>query len=221
MPLRDGQLGGLRTARTVGSGGEQGTVGAAAEAERLKPRVAADAIEAARTTTGRTRVIADAHARTTLHCERHWHLPPLHDLGKRRSEGRANALRRDFPAFIAAGSRDRAWNAHTACSFYTRQRQTSGAPVRIRCRPLACISLSSGVSISTRRNAMRHMLSRGFAAAIIVTAGLSVAACHHHHHRRSDGPATRAGQHVDHAADRAGDAIENTGRTINRALPGD
>lgn len=69
---------------------------------------------------------------------------------------------------------------------------------------------------------MRHVLSRGFAAAILMTTGLSVAACHHHHHRRyGDGPATHAGQHIDHAADRAGDAIEHTGRTINRALPGD
>jgi hypothetical protein len=68
---------------------------------------------------------------------------------------------------------------------------------------------------------MRKMLSRGLAAALFVTAGFSVAACHHHHHHRHDGPATRAGHHIDHAADRAGDAIEDTGRTINRALPGD
>lgn len=69
---------------------------------------------------------------------------------------------------------------------------------------------------------MRQVLSRGFAATILLTAGLSVAACHHHHSRHyGDGPATHAGQHIDHAADRAGDAIEHTGRTINRALPGD
>lgn len=68
---------------------------------------------------------------------------------------------------------------------------------------------------------MRHVLSCGFAAAILVTAGFSVAACHHHHRHYGDGPATHAGQHIDHAADRAGDAIEHTGRTINRALPGD
>lgn len=68
---------------------------------------------------------------------------------------------------------------------------------------------------------MRQILSRGCAAVILVTAGLTVAACQHHHRRHGDGPATHAGQHIDHAADRAGDAIEHTGRTINRALPGD
>lgn len=68
---------------------------------------------------------------------------------------------------------------------------------------------------------MRQHVSRGLAALVFVTAGFTAAACHHHHHRRADGPATHAGQHIDHAADRAGDAIENTGRAVNRALPGD
>jgi hypothetical protein len=35
------------------------------------------------------------------------------------------------------------------------------------------------------------------------------------------GPAERAGARIDRAADRTGDAIENTGRKINEALPGD
>ncbi len=68
---------------------------------------------------------------------------------------------------------------------------------------------------------MRQHFRRGFAALVFVTVGFTAAACHHHHHRRSDGPATHAGQHIDHAADRAGDAIENAGRKVNRALPGD
>ena len=66
---------------------------------------------------------------------------------------------------------------------------------------------------------MRQLICRTVAATVLAsTFGLD--ACHHHHHRHS-GPVEHAGHHVDHAADRAGDAIENTGRAINRALPGD
>jgi hypothetical protein len=56
--------------------------------------------------------------------------------------------------------------------------------------------------------------------AVLVMLGTATA-CSHHHHSRHDGPVERAGEHVDDAADTAGDAIEGAGRTINRALPGD
>lgn len=66
---------------------------------------------------------------------------------------------------------------------------------------------------------MRHMICRAVAATFLATAGLTVAACHHHY--RNEGPAQHAGRHVDNAADKAGDAIEDAGRKVNRALPGD
>jgi hypothetical protein len=49
---------------------------------------------------------------------------------------------------------------------------------------------------------------------MMVTAG----ACSHDRHR---GPAERAGAKVDRAADKTGDAIEDAGKKVNRALPGD
>ena len=52
---------------------------------------------------------------------------------------------------------------------------------------------------------------------LLLAASVATTACNHHHR----GPAERAGAKIDHAADRTGDAIENTGRKINRALPGD
>jgi len=67
---------------------------------------------------------------------------------------------------------------------------------------------------------MRQIICRAFAATLFATAGFTVAACHHHHYR-NEGPAQHAGRHVDHAADKAGDAIEDAGRKVNRALPGD
>ena len=51
--------------------------------------------------------------------------------------------------------------------------------------------------------------------AVTVTAG----ACSHD--RRNRGPAERAGAKVDRAADKTGDAVEDAGRKVNRALPGD
>lgn len=65
---------------------------------------------------------------------------------------------------------------------------------------------------------MRQLICRTIAATILATAAFTLVACHHHRH---EGPAEHAGRHIDHAADKAGDAIENTGRRINRALPGD
>ncbi len=67
---------------------------------------------------------------------------------------------------------------------------------------------------------MRQVICRLLAASVLATAGLTVVACHHHHHR-NEGPAEHAGRHIDNAADRAGDKIEDAGRKVNRALPGD
>jgi hypothetical protein len=66
---------------------------------------------------------------------------------------------------------------------------------------------------------MRQIICRALAATILATAGFTVAACHHHRH--NEGPAQHAGRHIDHAADKAGDAVEGAGRAVNRALPGD
>jgi len=66
---------------------------------------------------------------------------------------------------------------------------------------------------------MRQLICRTLAATILATAAFTVVACHDH--RSHEGPAARAGRHIDDAADKAGDAIENAGHTVNRALPGD
>jgi hypothetical protein len=68
---------------------------------------------------------------------------------------------------------------------------------------------------------MRQVFCRTLAAAVMLSAAFTVGACHHHRHDRGDGPVERAGSHVDHAADRAGDVVEDAGRKVNRALPGD
>ena len=65
---------------------------------------------------------------------------------------------------------------------------------------------------------MHRIICRALAATILATAGFTIAACHHY---RNEGPAQHAGRHIDHAADKAGDAIEDAGRKVNRALPGD
>ena len=65
---------------------------------------------------------------------------------------------------------------------------------------------------------MRQIICRALAATVLATAGYTVVACHH---PRNEGPAQHAGRHIDHAADKAGDAIEDAGRKVNRALPGD
>lgn len=65
---------------------------------------------------------------------------------------------------------------------------------------------------------MRHPRQRALAVAIAAAALCTTAACHRHRH---EGPAQAAGRHIDHAADRAGDAIEDAGHKVNRALPGD
>ncbi len=67
---------------------------------------------------------------------------------------------------------------------------------------------------------MRQLICRTLAASILATAAFTLAACGHHHHRHQ-GPAEHAGDHIDRAADKTGDVIEDTGRKINRALPGD
>jgi hypothetical protein len=64
---------------------------------------------------------------------------------------------------------------------------------------------------------MHGTMQRTLAAAI-AAAALCTTACHHHRH---EGPAQHAGREIDHAADKTGDVIEETGHKINRALPGD
>ena len=66
---------------------------------------------------------------------------------------------------------------------------------------------------------MRQLICRTLAAAILTAAGFTIVACHHHY--RNEGPATHAGRHIDRAADKTGDVIEDAGRKVNRALPGD
>ncbi|MEO6025980.1 MAG: hypothetical protein ABIR79_03835 [Candidatus Binatia bacterium] len=66
---------------------------------------------------------------------------------------------------------------------------------------------------------MRQLVSRTFTAAVLASAFMTATACHHHRH--NEGPAQHAGRHIDHAADRTGDVIEDAGRKVNRALPGD
>jgi hypothetical protein len=70
---------------------------------------------------------------------------------------------------------------------------------------------------------MRQFICRTLAAAVLGLGLCTATACHHHdrYDHRYEGPAERAGRHVDHAADKAGDAIEDAGHKVNRALPGD
>jgi hypothetical protein len=65
---------------------------------------------------------------------------------------------------------------------------------------------------------MRQLICRTIAAAVLASAAFTLLACRHHRH---EGPAQHVGRHIDHAADKAGDAVEGTGRAVNRALPGD
>lgn len=67
---------------------------------------------------------------------------------------------------------------------------------------------------------MRQLAYRTLTAAVLAAAFMTVTACSHHRHH-NEGPAQHAGRHIDHAADRTGDAIEDAGRKVNRALPGD
>jgi len=67
---------------------------------------------------------------------------------------------------------------------------------------------------------MRQIVCRALAAIILATASFTMVACHHHHHGYNEGPAEHAGRHVDHALDKAGDAVEDAGHKVNRALPG-
>ena len=64
----------------------------------------------------------------------------------------------------------------------------------------------------------RPTIGRMLAVALLVVGPLSAAACHHHRH---EGPAEHAGRHIDRGLDKAGDAVEDAGRKVNRALPGD
>jgi hypothetical protein len=68
------------------------------------------------------------------------------------------------------------------------------------------------------RRMNRHTIGRALAVALLVVGPLGAAACHNHHH---EGPAEHAGRKIDHGLDKAGDAVEDAGRKVNRALPGD
>ena len=67
---------------------------------------------------------------------------------------------------------------------------------------------------------MRARIFRPVVAGMLFVTGVMAAGsgCGHEHHR---GPAERAGAKVDRAADKTGDVIEDAGRKVNRALPGD
>ena len=64
----------------------------------------------------------------------------------------------------------------------------------------------------------RKTIGRGLAMAMLAVAPLVAAACNDHRH---EGPAQHVGRKIDHGLDKAGDAVEDTGRKVNRALPGD
>jgi hypothetical protein len=64
----------------------------------------------------------------------------------------------------------------------------------------------------------RQTIGRVLAVSMLMITPLASAACSHHRH---EGPAQAAGRKIDHAADKTGDVIEDAGRKVNRALPGD
>lgn len=64
----------------------------------------------------------------------------------------------------------------------------------------------------------RQTIGRVLAAALIALTGFTSTACHRH---RNEGPAQAAGRKIDHGLDKTGDAVEDAGRKVNRALPGD
>jgi hypothetical protein len=65
----------------------------------------------------------------------------------------------------------------------------------------------------------RHIIGRVLAAALLaLTTTLTSTACHRHRH---EGPAQAAGRTIDRGLDKTGDAVEDAGRKVNRALPGD
>ena len=66
----------------------------------------------------------------------------------------------------------------------------------------------------------RQTIGRVLAVAVLTVTPLMAVACaeHHHHH---EGPAQHVGREIDHGLDKAGDAVEDAGHKVNRALPGD
>jgi hypothetical protein len=67
---------------------------------------------------------------------------------------------------------------------------------------------------------MNHQtIGRVLAVAMLTVTPLAATACSDHH--RHEGPAQHVGREIDHGLDKTGDAVENAGRKVNRALPGD
>lgn len=64
----------------------------------------------------------------------------------------------------------------------------------------------------------RQTIGRVLAVALLALTSFTSTACHQH---RNEGPAQAAGRTIDHGLDKTGDAVENAGRKVNRALPGD
>ncbi len=65
----------------------------------------------------------------------------------------------------------------------------------------------------------RQTIGRVLTAAMLTVTPLVAAACSDHH--RHEGPAQHVGREIDHGLDKAGDAVEDAGHKVNRALPGD
>ena len=66
---------------------------------------------------------------------------------------------------------------------------------------------------------MHQWIFRTLAAVIMISAAFGLMACSPH--RRHEGPAQHVGRDIDHGLDKAGDAVEDAGHKVNRALPGD
>ena len=64
----------------------------------------------------------------------------------------------------------------------------------------------------------RQTIGRVLAVALLALTGFTSTACDHHRH---EGPAQAAGRKIDRGLDKTGDAIEDAGHKVNRALPGD
>ena len=64
----------------------------------------------------------------------------------------------------------------------------------------------------------RQTIGRVLAIAMLTVTPLMAAACSDHRH---EGPAQHVGRKIDHGLDKTGDAVEDAGRKVNRALTGD
>jgi hypothetical protein len=106
----------------------------------------------------------------------------------------------------------------TRGKFYTRSPPGYANQLGFAPRRLACISLLVVLELRSQEDAMnRQTIGRALVVVLLAVTPLT-AACSH---RRHEGPAQAAGRKVDRGLDKAGDAVEDAGHKVNRALPGD